>query len=228
MIAQYTNGILAEAVLSNTLQKNDVAYPAENVTATETIPIVELTLSWDAPQNSNRILENYAAYRFLEALAGNPETWQLLADDLETTQYIDTEWVYLTPAIWQYAVVAQYTNGIISEAALSNPITKPNVDNTESAIILANGIKEIFPNPCNPSATILYRLSEAGSVKIDIYNLKGQRVNSLISQNQTAGEHHITWLGDDKNNVCQPSGIYLLRFYTDDNLVNSKKLLLLK
>jgi len=228
VVAQYTNGIFSEAVLSNALLKNEVAYPAENVIAAETPSMVEVMLSWDAPQYDNRVLENYAAYRFLEEFAGNPETWYLLADDLEETIYVDHEWAELTSAFWQYAVIAQYTNGINAEAAFSNTIEKINVDVSQETIISGSGIKDIYPNPCNPSATISYQLSEAGYAKIDIYNLKGQRVNSLVSNHQTAGDHQITWNGDDEYNNCQPSGIYLLRFYSDGYLLNSKKLLLLK
>ncbi len=60
-----------------------------------------------------------------------------------------------------------------------------------------------YPNPFNPVTTIEYSLPVVGEVSLIIYNLIGEKVTSLVKENQRAGYHHITW--DASNNA---SGIY--------------------
>jgi hypothetical protein len=84
-----------------------------------------------------------------------------------------------------------------------------------------------YPNPFNPETTISYQLKESANIKIDIYNLKGQKVTSLFKGNQVAGQHQIIWKGKNHNNQKVASGIYLLRFSTHNTCV-SKKMILLK
>lgn len=84
-----------------------------------------------------------------------------------------------------------------------------------------------YPNPFNPETTISYQLKESANIKIDIYNLKGQKVTSLFKGNQVAGQHQIIWNGKNHNNQKVSSGIYLLRLSTH-NTCASKKMILLK
>ncbi|MDD3097849.1 MAG: FlgD immunoglobulin-like domain containing protein, partial [Candidatus Cloacimonetes bacterium] len=56
-----------------------------------------------------------------------------------------------------------------------------------------------YPNPFNPSTTITYALPKSGKVRLDIYNLKGQLVNTLVNQDMEAGIHSVVWNGTDKN-----------------------------
>ena len=66
-----------------------------------------------------------------------------------------------------------------------------------------------FPNPFNPSTTILYQLPVAGEVKLDIYNILGQKVESKINEYQPAGYHHII-CDISQNNDQMASGVYFL------------------
>ena len=84
-----------------------------------------------------------------------------------------------------------------------------------------------YPNPFNPTTDIRYSLSKASKVQIDIYNLKGQNVKTLVSQNQEAGEHYVTWNGTDKTGSSVPSGIYLYKLQTDTE-IQIKKCILIK
>ncbi|UCE65886.1 MAG: lamin tail domain-containing protein [Candidatus Zixiibacteriota bacterium] len=81
---------------------------------------------------------------------------------------------------------------------------------------------ECYPNPFNASGTIKFVLSQAGSVTLSIYNLRGQRVETLMEIPMSAGEHRITWDGSDL-----PSGVYFARL---DAGISSKsiKMVLLK
>jgi predicted outer membrane repeat protein len=79
-----------------------------------------------------------------------------------------------------------------------------------------------FPNPFNPETNILFELSACSNVLLEIYNIKGQKVTTLINDTFEAGSHKVTW-----NAADQSSGIYLLRFITAEKR-EMKKLILLK
>jgi hypothetical protein len=79
-----------------------------------------------------------------------------------------------------------------------------------------------FPNPFNPSTTIQFSLPDAGMVSLDVYNIQGQLVESLLDQPMTAGEHAIQF---DGSNL--PSGVYLANMKSN-NHHQTQKLILLK
>lgn len=60
-----------------------------------------------------------------------------------------------------------------------------------------------FPNPFNPSTTIHYQLPKSSEVELSIYNLLGQKIETLISERQQSGKHQIKW-----DATGFPSGIY--------------------
>lgn len=68
-----------------------------------------------------------------------------------------------------------------------------------------------YPNPFNSSTVIKFRLAESGHVTVEIFNVLGQRVETLVSGAIEAGEHELVWNGD---NV--PSGIYFYRLTAGD------------
>ena len=84
-----------------------------------------------------------------------------------------------------------------------------------------------YPNPFNPTTTISYSLPEASKTKLDIYNLKGQLVKSLINADQAAGRHNAIWDGEDSNNHKVASGVYLYRLSSSNKNI-TKRMLLMK
>lgn len=63
-----------------------------------------------------------------------------------------------------------------------------------------------YPNPFNPVTTISFSLPNASVARLDIYNIRGQRVATLVNELLDAGDHVITW---DASNLA--SGVYLYR-----------------
>lgn len=84
-----------------------------------------------------------------------------------------------------------------------------------------------YPNPFNPETAIYYSLKDAGRVSLEIYNLKGQKVKTLINKNQAAGNHSIVWNGKDNNNKSVASGIYFYRIKSG-KYSSTKKMILMK
>lgn len=83
-------------------------------------------------------------------------------------------------------------------------------------------LKHIFPNPFNASTMICYTLAERSRVKLDIYNLLGQHVNTLFDDIRQAGEHSIIWDASEYS-----SGLYFARL-TSSGRTEAIKMLLMK
>ncbi len=84
-----------------------------------------------------------------------------------------------------------------------------------------------YPNPFNPSTEIDYSLVEAGHVTIEVFNLKGQLIRTLVDQPMTEGTHKVEWLGEDQSGKPVGSGIYLYRMKTD-NYISTRKMLMIQ
>jgi len=84
-----------------------------------------------------------------------------------------------------------------------------------------------YPNPFNPETTIRFALGSDGFVSIDVYNIRGQKVRTLLNGVYSGGEHRVVWNGvsDDGRNVG--SGVYFYRM-SAGGYVGVKKMLLLK
>ena len=84
-----------------------------------------------------------------------------------------------------------------------------------------------YPNPFNPVAHISMNNPELLKGGIDIYNILGQVVASLVDNYQDAGWYDITWNGKDDNGQNVASGIYLYQMKAG-NFVSAKKMVVLK
>jgi len=84
-----------------------------------------------------------------------------------------------------------------------------------------------YPNPFNPTTTINYQLPVDSKIELAIYNLQGQRVKQLVSDQLSAGQHSVIWNGKDKNNKQVSSGIYFYKLKTG-NFEETKKMILMK
>ncbi len=70
-------------------------------------------------------------------------------------------------------------------------------------------LSQNFPNPFNPTTTIKYALSEAGLVHLEIFNVLGQKVRTLIQARQAPGTYRINWDGSDEQGKRLSSGVYI-------------------
>ncbi|MDP8232224.1 MAG: C25 family cysteine peptidase [Candidatus Zophobacter franzmannii] len=101
------------------------------------------------------------------------------------------------------------------------------VGNEDNEIPLVTALAGNYPNPFNPETSISFSIKETGNVRVDIYNVKGQRINTLVNEVRNAGNHTLIWKGMDANNRKVASGVYFYRMDTD-SYSNTKKMLLMK
>ncbi len=88
-------------------------------------------------------------------------------------------------------------------------------------------LKQNYPNPFNPTTTIVYSLPQAEQVSLEVFNVNGQKVRTLIDGFVEAGDHLIVWDSKDDNNKKVASGVYLYKL-TAGEYSSSQKMTLMK
>ena len=93
----------------------------------------------------------------------------------------------------------------------------------------AYALSQNFPNPFNPSTTIQFSIPEGGGsvkVRLDIFNIRGQVVATLVDRTVTAGEYNIQWDGSDSAGRRVSSGVYFYRLTTPEYKATRKMVIL--
>lgn len=107
------------------------------------------------------------------------------------------------------------------EMALTVPTDNP-IPNVKVTALNGN-----YPNPFNPTTSISFDLAQDGPVSLDIYNVKGQKVKTLVNDRMVAGSHTIQWNGTDNSNKKVGSGIYFYNMKSG-KYTNTRKMILMK
>jgi hypothetical protein len=84
------------------------------------------------------------------------------------------------------------------------------------------------PNPFNPSTVIHYELARGGSVRLVVYDLRGQLVRELVSEQQDAGRYQVLWDGRDGRGAGAGAGVYFARLVAADAAAVTIKMILVK
>ena len=98
-------------------------------------------------------------------------------------------------------------------------------DGAELPKVLA--LRENYPNPFNPTTAIEFDLPDDQRATLEVFNILGERVTSLIDDDMNAGTYRIIWEGRDDFGREMPSGIYLYRLKAGDTTI-SKRMIMLK
>jgi len=88
-------------------------------------------------------------------------------------------------------------------------------------------LQSVYPNPFNPELHIRYSIKKETRVEIDIYNIRGQKVSSLLNEVQTQGYYDLTWNAHDQKGNTVSSGVYFLKIKAAD-YKEMRKVLLMK
>jgi len=88
-------------------------------------------------------------------------------------------------------------------------------------------LKQNYPNPFNATTRIQFTLPQAGPVRLEVFNMLGQRVSTLINKEMPAGYYTFEWNGRDGFGNDVASGMYLYKIMAGD-YSGSKKMILLK
>lgn len=94
-----------------------------------------------------------------------------------------------------------------------------NIKNSEQSYTL----KQNYPNPFNPSTTIRYNIQNSNYTEIKIYDIRGKEVNILKNKKEYPGSYEVEFNGSGL-----PSGVYFYSLFLDGNLVDTKKMILIR
>jgi len=134
----------------------------------------------------NEETERYGPYTFTSRYEDSDANFKLFLGQLmDTVVYLDS------------IVINDITNTNVA----SYPVTLPD----------RYQLAQNYPNPFNPTTVIPYTLSKSGQVTLDILNIRGKRICSLVHGVQTAGNYQIHWNSSDDTGNRVTNGIY---FYT--------------
>jgi len=211
------------------LVANSVLTPPTDLTATVEGRVVNL--AWTVPIAPFVTLLGYNVYRNDELVNVVLVQNNAFADYSEK---IEGDYIY--------HVTAVYNQG---ESRLSNPVevTIGVSEDDEVEPLLRTGLVGNFPNPFNPSTTIrfevrgsrvenppyppLKRGANSVFVQIYIYNIRGQRVQTLVDEYLAEGKYSVVWNGTDSDGQAVSSGLYLYKMVADD-FIEVRKMMLLK
>ncbi len=85
-----------------------------------------------------------------------------------------------------------------------------------------------YPNPFNPETKISFSIPADSKVRITIYNIKGQKVKTLINENLVKGIHDVIWRSKNNSGKSVASGVYFYQFDVNGKTKGLNKMLLLK
>ncbi|WP_428235679.1 zinc-dependent metalloprotease [Gracilimonas sp.] len=138
----------------------------------------------------------------------------------------DAEFVFNTRGIsaGTYETVLQVSTNDPENRIIEVPVTlnvNQEVSNETEEVPNQVSLKQNYPNPFNPTTSIQFNLNEASKVKLEVFNIQGQKVASLLNENRRAGEHRITFNAQNLS-----SGIYIYRLQTGAQTLTRKMVLI--
>ncbi|HYM20248.1 MAG TPA: T9SS type A sorting domain-containing protein [Candidatus Kapabacteria bacterium] len=125
------------------------------------------------------------------------------------------------PATFPYVLVDQQQNNFYLNFYIVAYITDA-ASGVQDVQLTGNALAQNYPNPFNPSTEIRYSVAEHGNVSLKIYNALGMEVKTLVDGTVEAGEHSVSFYGDDF-----PSGTYYYTLKTG-NFTQTKRMVLTK
>jgi hypothetical protein len=158
--------------------------------------------------------DQYGLERFkvgVSTTGTNPANFTIISG----TSYIQapTEWTEYTYDLSSYGRVPIYV-GIqcVSNDAfiffVDDVVVGGSPNGEDTVPVAATELRGNFPNPFNPTTTISYSVKTPEAVTIEIFNVKGQLIKTLVSEAKEAGNHTVVWNGDDNSGRRVSSGIY--------------------
>ena len=150
----------------------------------------------------------------------------------DTSNSTEISYTYTRPGIYTVSMLAMTSDSIPVFTQTKDMIvvtgTATSIDE-EMAITIPETfyLAQNYPNPFNPSTNISYGIPVATNVTLEIYNILGQKINTLENCQKTAGNYNIIWNGKNATGQIVPTGIYFYKLQSEQ-FNSSKKMFFMK
>jgi|GEM_PF-6566415 len=147
------------------------------------------------------------------------------SDSLWTESEMDSIYYY-DGSLIRRKIIFEYDTGISEYKPLDRidyVYDDPTLGMEDLEVPVGTKLFQNYPNPFNPVTSISYALPQASNVELNVYNLNGQLVQSLVNGRMDKGMHKA-----DFNGAGLTSGMYIYNLKVDNKVVSSKKMMLLK
>ena len=144
-------------------------------------------------------------------------------------QYIVPSSVNGSTVTWPSSFDLAQISWVQNNLTVENPPDLGSINGIENKDAVPDQFElyQNYPNPFNPSTTITYSVPKASNVKIEVFDILGQKIATLVDQEQTAGTHSLEWNAQSDRGANLSTGIYLLRMQAGA-YSQTRKMLLLK
>ncbi|RLC49765.1 MAG: hypothetical protein DRI23_08550, partial [Candidatus Cloacimonadota bacterium] len=132
---------------------------------------------------------------------------------LEEIEYADSIWIEAETPFQSLFLVTVLGMG-------NEPVNANNI------LPLVTEVYQNYPNPFNPTTTIKYAISEPADVTIVIYNIKGEKVKTLVRERKEPSYYQTIWNGKDDTGKTVSSGVYFYQTKIGDYNSYNKMLLM--
>ena len=150
----------------------------------------------------------------------------VFAQDLQLKQIVISSGAVqserLKGTVGQPVIGTTTTDNYILSAGFWGSISRMFLDVENVVVPTEYSISKAYPNPFNPVTSLVFNLQEDGNVMVQVYNLKGQVVSTLLSGYLSADIYNLTWDASQS-----PSGIYFVKAESAEYM-QTQKLMLIK
>ncbi|MDP2885188.1 MAG: FlgD immunoglobulin-like domain containing protein [Ignavibacteria bacterium] len=176
-----------------------------------------VVVSWN--KNSNNSVTQNRIWR--KPKHGNPVQVTTVSNDVQSwTDYDVTITGTSSDSLFTYSVQCYYSpSGTWSDeasaivwATYSPRIEMPTLPALHQAIIPTSFSVGNYPNPFNPSTTISYTLPKDASIRLEVFDVMGRKVTTLVNVSRSPGYYSVVWNGTDQTGREVSSGVYLYQF----------------
>ena len=233
------NGIVTDL---DFLPENNIIIPT--IIGTSQLPVINAVngnIDWSFNSNGNIVETSYS-----NDLTGN-ELYDVIISDLSNTiSVVDSEELLFNTLHYSNVadqiitipdinnnntpeIIAGFRNGHLR--CISSTSQEVNIENHTEDDKLDLNLNN-YPNPfrlSNKQNTIKvsFNLNKNQQIKLEIYNIKGQKIKTLLDKKVETGKHSLSWTGRDQNERLVSSGIYFIKLQVDSK-IRTNKILILK
>jgi hypothetical protein len=172
----------------------------------------------------NAVRDDIWSLRFKQTTAASG---CVLFDTVTWSQPTGFAVIQYNPGFTIVDVPVNFVAGIVDVGNTGTCTTTAVIDVNPGQRPTRYSLSQNYPNPFNANTQISFALPKDGRTTLEIFNVLGQKVNTLVDEYMRAGTKIVNWDGRDNRGMEVPSGIYFYRLRSE-NFLQTKKMLMIQ